>query len=1334
MYGMELTAKGRTEKRFSYVVRAPSSDGFDTVNVDVKIDTSWIFQDIEDGGEEHGCPPEEAAGRLGVHRGALRKQLDSSEQKLLPAVGKSVMSASRLQSRIQELELSERDLLQRVDQLSARVVQERSASLRAQEKLQALQGELVSQVLEKERAARRQRGRLRHLRERLRRKDAALGRQAAALERCRRSQRRQLGLVREQERGLRAQVQRLELGVRRLCRAAGLLLAELAAPGPAGLPVAVDEAAELRALQARAERCESERDEAARRLREQRAPERRLRGQLEELRCRIYELKLSEIGLQGRVEDLAQQNRNLLQELVAQAPRDRAPSIASAGHCSLDALSRVQDEPLPPPSDEALTACRSRGWRTCLLSDGGPGPRGSAGQSSEGPGTQGCAGAGQAPSVSLPGLEATDALLKDLTGSACGQLTTAVPSANEQTLLLTCHCPPGQHVGSPLLPTDLAWISEQRPAATPAPESFLLVQTSALPPWGQAGDLVPQRPVLQLWEAFPADLQTQQVLGAQPLPACEAAGQLCQHHCHARCHEASLCQESPQIPSHPFPRRWPEDPKDPRREGRGDPGQRTGERRLRRTWGSEGEARGGQCPPSEDGRENLGWEGGAGAPESPACCPWPLAEDKDLPLSPRLSLSPQGASPTSSPWALSRRPDRSELKIDKFAKKVEACFQQLSVLKPGSGSHQLKASTLAGEDGSFAWKWHSCQENAYSPQALANLGLNICFAMEGKAKESGEDVRPRETEALGTRDVLPGMAPGLDNESLGPEQPSELGQDWLSQQLRALERLRREFHQLVSELKKERSEVLHDNAELQGDRERCHKKLCGLEKERERNVKKISVLEHDNCVLVGNMAHLKGELDRYLQVISDLEDCNRKSYSKISELEEENEKLKGRLGQVQKAMSESVRQSRGMVKRVTLEDWELQGLISELGVSYKELIKDVVLGIEDMTQALSGENEHLLHRIRVLEETVALGMSGDKGLLVRAKEVLQGESKVEGGRVNSVERGVQVTQLSGQLTARDHGPPLEDTSGLAGGSGGSSLGTENSRCHGPPTCPSVVWGNADAPGTLKGNISEMGVKEARLEKAEKSPWCSADCRRALRSPSSGPQLQDPEAGTLEEDLRLCIRQLCHQMLTLQCQLRDQGSLHWQLQVARGEDAHLQEELKAQLSELQKEQHGANLAVSPLKAKLASPVRKCWKRNGLIVHLLQELRRHGAADPLLSSAVQSVLDDEALAEYAATYLAPRVPEVSCHLDVESERTSLVRAPKYLLNPEMDSVLPRHWHTASLTIPKAEWPAQTAQLDSLKEGRQLRGKHIKLENITSLPTDRRSRGGHMVCDPL
>ena len=99
MSGMEPTAKGRTEKSFSYVVRAPSSDGFDIMNVDVKIYTSWIFQDVEETGEEPGCLPEEAARSPDMGTGTLRKQLESSEQKLLAAVDKYVMSESGLRSR-----------------------------------------------------------------------------------------------------------------------------------------------------------------------------------------------------------------------------------------------------------------------------------------------------------------------------------------------------------------------------------------------------------------------------------------------------------------------------------------------------------------------------------------------------------------------------------------------------------------------------------------------------------------------------------------------------------------------------------------------------------------------------------------------------------------------------------------------------------------------------------------------------------------------------------------------------------------------------------------------------------------------------------------------------------------------------------------------------------------------------------------------------------------------------------------------------------------------------------------------------------------------------------
>ncbi|KAI4572219.1 hypothetical protein MJT46_005287 [Ovis ammon polii x Ovis aries] len=794
-----------------------------------KIDTSWIFHDVEERDEEQGCFPEGAARSPDVDTGTLRKQLESSEQKLLAAVDKYMMSESGLRSRIQELELSERNLLQKVDQLNTCVFQERSASLRAQEQLDALQGELASQVREKERAARRQRWRLQRLRERLRRKDAALGRQAAALERCRRIQRRQLRLVREQERVLRAQVQRLELDVRRLCRAAGLLLAELDAPNPGGprssgqgdLRGAPEGAAELRALRARAERGERERDQAARRLREQRATERRLRGQLEELRCSIYGLKLSEIGLQAQVEELTQHNESLRGELGAQAPGERALSKGPAGLRGLDALGHVQDESLSPPREEALDACGSQD------PDGAPEQRGSA-----------------------------------------------------------------------------------------------------------------------------------------------------------------------------------------------------------------------EVSPGDEGQE-----------------------------------------------------------------------------------------------------------------------------------EEGE----KELSSLGRSDVL--EEPGSED----------------------------------SEAKE-----------------------------------MLSLLEEE-----GDISHLKRELDQYVQVISELEDCNGKSYCKISELEEENERLKGHLGQIQKAMSTSIRKSKGVMERVTLENWELDALTSELGISYKWLIKDIVLGIEDMIHTFRGENEHLLRRIQVLEGEVVLGSSTGGGPLVRAEEHLQEKSMVD--QVKMVERGVQVTQMSGQPTARGPGPPSEQDMGLAEGWTGPRLGLDTFRCGADSTAPSLVWGDATGSRALQGNADGSGVKEAHLEKEEKAPSCSADQGRAPRSPRGGIRLQDQEASASEEDLRLRVRRLHHQVLTLQYQLRGPGSVHRELQASHEEAEHL----KGKLDELQKKHHEVNLAVTPLKAKLASLVHKCWERNHLITHLLQELRRHGADNHLLSQMAQNMVNDVALAKYTATFLAPRVPETSHHLDIESEMTAFVR---------------------------------------------------------------------------
>ncbi|XP_070254691.1 LOW QUALITY PROTEIN: uncharacterized protein C4orf50 homolog [Myotis yumanensis] len=1499
---MEPAATGRAEKTFSYVVRAPGGDGVDVMNVDVKIDTTWVFQDAEDSGEEPGWRPEGAAlGSPDVDTGTLRRQLESSEQKLLAAVDKYVRSESGLRSRIQELELSERKLLRKVDQLSARVCQERSASRRAQEQLEALQGELACQVLEQERAARRQRWRLQRLREQLRHKDEALGQRTAALERCRRTQRRELGLVREQERALRAQVQRLQRDVRRLCRAAGLLLAELDAPalgstpprGPAGDPNP-EEAEEVRALQARAERGERERDEAARRLREQHATQRQLWGQLEDLRCCIYGLKLSEIGLQSQVEDLAEQNRRLRAELGAQAPGERVLGAPPAGHGSLKAelfcphprpsdrqvpglgaagfsnplsptgtyvpddslshsfqvptllLPAAPEPPVPlvsvvsaqsPKASRADQQTRSKsslegtglpagspgvGSLVCTLTVGAGGPP------AEGPCAWGGVEAGRGPLELVPGLET---LLGELVAPDRGRPAPAEPALYGQTLLLLCGCPSGQSADASLLPEELAWISAQRPAAAPAQESLLLVQTSVLPPWGPAGGPA----ALLLQAVFPEDPQIQQGLDTGPLPTPRAMD-----HPPTRSHGAPLCWEAPQIPHHRFPETGPSHLSGPWEEGGGAPEWRAEVSGARRTRGRKEEDLGEsqEDPSLEDDAGALGGLQdalGASGPQAAASCPRPrrdlpvpllqgeanmstegplslgrrqrteghvwgllggfpseeeeeeeasaaasfqapgakgpsppgpqlllLAEDGaprspqghedssgwaapalllleeppgdggpgleekplslegsgvgsqesgeedtlflvgegSLLLSPTWAFLPEGPQPTRPPRPPHEGQDGPALTIDAFAEEMEACFQQLSVLRRGSGGWGRGVSPLRGEDGSFAGRGRGGREHAEV--------LETCLAKEADPKESREDVRPGETEALGTGQVLPGVGPDLGDLRPGPGGPSELGQSPRPPP-RALERARRRFRQLVSGLKEERSRVLHDNLRLQRDQERCHRKIRALRTQSERQASKVSGLERDNGVLRGDISRLRRELDQYLQLIADLEDCNARSYRKISELEEEKESLRRGLGRLQTAVSEGARHCRGLMQGTAQENRELKALISELGLGYRELVKDVVLGIEDMIGALRGENVHLLRRIRVLEREVALGVSSDAGHPGGAEQRPQGESqeavdKVRAvdkvgpvDKVGTVERAVQTSPPSEPLTARVHGPPWEEDPGLPGERMGPSSGTESPRCGAGAATPSPAGRRADVSGALRGDLHGMGVKEAQLGREEEGPRRSAGPGTALRPLGSGHQPHDAEANaeSPEEDLRLRVRRLRHQVLTLQCQLRDQAS-------ARDQALRRRDQLQGQVDELQKKQHEAILAVTPLKAKLASLVQKCRDRNHLLTRLLQELCRHGPADRLLCQTVRSMVDDVALAEYAATFLAAGVPELffqtSRHPALEPEKPEAVTAPNSLLNTEVDSALSRPWRPEPWPVTEAEWPAPTARLDA------------------------------------
>uniref|UniRef100_A0A8C9A2M1 Uncharacterized protein n=1 Tax=Prolemur simus TaxID=1328070 RepID=A0A8C9A2M1_PROSS len=178
----------------------------------------------------------------------------------------------------------------------------------------------------------------------------------------------------------------------------------------------------------------------------------------------------------------------------------------------------------------------------------------------------------------------------------------------------------------------------------------------------------------------------------------------------------------------------------------------------------------------------------------------------------------------------------------------------------------------------------------------------------------------------------------------------------------------------------------------------------------------------------------------------------------------------------------------------------------------------------------------------------------------------------------------------------------------------------------------------------------------------------------------------------EEDPRLRAQRLRHQVLTLQCQLRDQAATHRELQVSRDRALFLQEELKGKVT--------LHPRPPPFQAKIASLVQKCRQRNGLITHLLRELHRHAPANLLLSELAQNTVTDAALAQYAATFLASGVPETSHRLDIESEMPVVPRAQRRLLNPGVDGDLRSPLCPESWPVSQAEWPAQTAQLDSLK----------------------------------
>ncbi|XP_075565581.1 janus kinase and microtubule-interacting protein 1 isoform X3 [Pelecanus crispus] len=256
-------------------------------------------------------------------------------------------SDSVLRNRMKELELSHKTLLVMIDQLNVKLHQVENANVRVRGKLRDIREDLINLVEDQEKSEKKQKEKLHWLQEQLRAKEDEIKRQSGYFERYKQRQRQQTALLRERECYLRGEVSRLEKQVVDLSAHIALLTSkleegmvqylqqklELAFSGTQGYKHSDVEVMELKTcienvehdmkshletfqqnLKFLREKEEDYRREQANLLTELQCSqdtEDFLRRKWEESCHHVCSLKLSEIKLQEKMEELLDENRAL---------------------------------------------------------------------------------------------------------------------------------------------------------------------------------------------------------------------------------------------------------------------------------------------------------------------------------------------------------------------------------------------------------------------------------------------------------------------------------------------------------------------------------------------------------------------------------------------------------------------------------------------------------------------------------------------------------------------------------------------------------------------------------------------------------------------------------------------------------------------------------------------------------------------------------------------------------------------------------------------------------------------------------------------------------------
>ncbi|XP_018590918.2 uncharacterized protein LOC108924191 isoform X1 [Scleropages formosus] len=200
---------------------------------------------------------------------------------------------------------------------------------------------------------------------------------------------------------------------------------------------------------------------------------------------------------------------------------------------------------------------------------------------------------------------------------------------------------------------------------------------------------------------------------------------------------------------------------------------------------------------------------------------------------------------------------------------------------------------------------------------------------------------------------------------------------------------------------------------------------------------------------------------------------------------------------------------------------------------------------------------------------------------------------------------------------------------------------------------------------------ELGLAECRREEAEKKASQALNEARRMRKCMKEAEVMKSRSDSLKEEMghvkervlqlekeqtdALFLRshleeQLAHLQANFDTKCAAEGELRAENASLKSQQDDLKnfrdtlknlkacyDHAKHQINELHKKTAQADIAMAPLKAKLAYVAQKCRERNRLIVRMARVLESCGCGDSALMQEAEDMVNDASLLEYSSTFL-------------------------------------------------------------------------------------------------